>query len=123
MIWRLLPECFVELFLAGFFIARFRFVYSTVSRRNVSRLKEHVRASTVREGLDARQHTPRCCLTGRLFLVNTLQSFVRPFGRDRCGEFLEAWITPKRIEHWIKPEQSRGQRHVLRNWPGIRDRE
>lgn len=41
---------------------------------------------------------------GELFLVNLLRSFVRPFGRDRCGEFLEPWITPKRIEHWIKPE-------------------
>src|SRR5437667_369970 len=27
-------------------------------------------------------------------------------------EFLEARITPERIEHWVQPEQSRSERHV-----------
>ena len=33
------------------------------------------------------------------------------FGRCPC-EFLEARIIPKRIKHWIEPEQCRSERHV-----------
>jgi hypothetical protein len=32
------------------------------------------------------------------------------FQRERGGEFLEARIVPKRIEHWIEPEQRRIER-------------
>src|SRR5438128_11642167 len=32
--------------------------------------------------------------------------------RGRAGEFLEAWIIPERIEHWIEPEQCGSDRHV-----------
>ena len=30
------------------------------------------------------------------------------------AEFLEAWIIPERIEHWIEPEQRRSKRYAKR---------
>jgi hypothetical protein len=38
--------------------------------------------------------------------------FVRRFRRGRAGKFLEAWIIPERIEHWIEPDQRRSERQV-----------
>src|SRR5437016_7146700 len=38
------------------------------------------------------------------------------------ADFLEARITPKRIEHWIEPEQRRSERAQC-NGPTARDRE
>src|SRR5438876_757104 len=34
--------------------------------------------------------------------------------RERSDEFLEARIIPERVEHWIKPEQCRSERHTKR---------
>ena len=39
--------------------------------------------------------------------------FVRRLRRSRGDEFLEARIIPKRIEHWIEPEQRRSERRNL----------
>jgi hypothetical protein len=38
--------------------------------------------------------------------------FVHRFRRFRGDEFLETRIVPKRIEHWIEPEQRRSERHA-----------
>jgi len=46
--------------------------------------------------------------------------FVGGFGYKWVNEFFEARVAPKRIEHRIKPEQSRGERQVFRQWTGIR---
>ena len=44
------------------------------------------------------------------------------FRRFRLGEFLEARIIPKRIEHWIEPEQRGSERHGCTQWAFIRYR-
>jgi hypothetical protein len=49
--------------------------------------------------------------------------FIRRVRRGRLGEFLEARIIPKRIEHGIEPEQRRSERHHLGQQAVIRYRE
>ena len=39
--------------------------------------------------------------------------FVRCLRHGRLGEFLEARIVPKWIEHWIEPEQRRSERYIF----------
>jgi hypothetical protein len=46
--------------------------------------------------------------------------FFRRAGRD---EFLESGVIPQRIEHWIKAEQRRSERHALNQGATVRDRE
>jgi hypothetical protein len=48
--------------------------------------------------------------------------FVRRLRRGRGSEFLKARIIPKRIEHWIEPEQRRSER-ARREIAPVRDRE
>jgi len=40
-----------------------------------------------------------------------IEKFSLGFRCFRLGEFLEARIIPKRIEHWIEPEERRSERH------------
>src|SRR4029453_16099830 len=54
---------------------------------------------------------------------NLSEKFALLFRCFRLGEFLEARIIPKRIEHRIEPEQRRSQRHVCSEWAFIRCRE
>src|ERR1700736_7002565 len=49
--------------------------------------------------------------------------FVRRFRRERGDEFLEAWITPQRIEHRIDPEQRRSKRPQKNSATSVRYRE
>src|SRR5438094_5305165 len=62
-------------------------------------------------------------LPHRATLVSSVRPFLlRFFRRARC-EFLEARIVPKRIEHWVEPEQRRSERHVLSQRAIVRYRE
>ena len=49
--------------------------------------------------------------------------FVCRLRRGRGHEFLEARITPERIEHGIEPEQRRSERHVCSQCAIVRYRE
>jgi len=43
-------------------------------------------------------------LREELAAVRRAASFVRRVRRGRVNEFLEARITPERIEHWVEPK-------------------
>jgi len=66
------------------------------------------RSARIRRLADSRFKTEKHDVYLRV--TNSGTSLLRIARRGGSDEFLEAQITPKRIEHWIEPEQRRRER-------------